>query len=401
MKITNCRDSQSEVDPGCTLRPGHWPGKLWQRLPLFWKNYAVTVVVVTFMIAVVEASEMFFYSLPLLSRLPGTDSQKEVIAWVVVVIMGTLSISYILTRFTLKPFQLLLTASQKLADGRLNTRISGETVSRQDEVGELTRGFNQMAEALASTIETERRLLRDISHELRSPLARLRLATNLIDKKLNGGEMGPEASFEDSGRSLGATKTYLDQIEADLILMDDLIEQLLEHARLEMAESHSLLKEFRFDQLDLVPIIRAATSAVKLSAAQEGKAVELTLPDKLTINGDSRLMRRLIDNLLKNALQYTRLDSTVILNLEKQEGSALLTIIDQGPGVAPSHLKSIFKPFYRADDSRSRHNGGFGLGLAIAWQIANLHKGTIRADNRAPVVGGGLKVTVTIPYKAS
>jgi len=249
--------------------------------------------------------------------------------------------------------------------------------NRRDELGELARSFNTMADRIQTLLAAERRLLLDISHELRSPLARLGVAVELA-------RSGEERSGEDR-------EHMLDRIQKEADRLNELVGELLQVTRVEGDPTKQKLETVRLDELlgDLV-----------YDSLLEAKAKECTLllkaPDAVTLTGDEELIRRALENVLRNAIRYAPHASAVDVELVRTGSSAQVRVRDYGPGVPEESLPRIFDPFYRVDSDRNRASGGLGLGLAIARRSVELHKGRLTAQNARP----GLLVAIEFPIAA-
>jgi signal transduction histidine kinase len=241
--------------------------------------------------------------------------------------------------------------------------------SRKDELGELARSFNQMAGRIQTLLAAERRLLLDISHELRSPLARLGVAVELA-------------------RSGEDREHMLDRIQKEADRLNELVAELLQVTRVEADPSMQRNDPVHLDELlgDLV-----------YDSLLEAKAKDCTLllkaPVPAILWGDEELLRRALENVIRNAIRYAPRNTSVDIELTKSAAAALVTVRDYGPGVPTEALPRIFDPFYRVDSDRNRASGGLGLGLAIARRSVELHKGKLSAQNANP----GLLVTIQLP----
>jgi two-component system sensor histidine kinase CpxA len=260
----------------------------------------------------------------------------------------------------------LRAASRKLADGALDTRISVRERGG-DETDELARDFNSMAQQLQDRMQAQRRLLGDVSHELRSPLARLRIALALAQENGDGDA------------------AYLARIEQETERLEDLISQLL--------DSQSGAVELD-DHIDLVPLLTELCDDANFEGQESHRSIDLSTGTRQAIvetAGD--LLHKAFDNLIRNALLHTPDDSTVRVELRRQAREYIVRITDQGPGVPEEDLEKIFDAFYRVDPSRQRGSGGYGLGLSIARRAIERHGGSLVAENAHP----GLAVTVHLP----
>jgi two-component system sensor histidine kinase CpxA len=360
---------------------------LWNRTSLFAKIYLLFLLRVGVVTGLGETSEDLTEMLSSLVNLPGTPVEREVVIWLATVIMSALGGGFILSTISTRSLSRLHVAVEQLSQGNLDTRIHGDDLKRGDELGELSRGFNRMADSLMGLLENERRLLRDISHELRSPLARMKMALELLDQEI---AMSPP----------DAAEKYLGHLGRDLKKMDEMVRQLLERARLNafgLRESGAELDFYKPEEVDLGPLVEESIQETLRSSGDENKTIVRDLPDRAILWADPHLLRRITDNLIKNAFIYTAPGTSVNVRLACGADSLTLEVLDHGPGVRPEHLENIFRPFYRTDEARERVSGGFGLGLAIVWQAVHVLQGTIWAENADDVEGGGLRLTVTLP----
>jgi len=241
----------------------------------------------------------------------------------------------------------------------------------------LVRDFDSMAGRLQAMVKAQSRLWSDISHELRSPLARLSVALELARQR-----SGPNAT--------GA----LERITLESERLNELIGRLLTIARLDSGE----------DKVEKSPVpLEELVSEVAKDAEFEAQSrqchVKFTSREDFTLMGNATLLRSAVENVVRNAIRYTKEGTNVEILLagDDRAKTALLTIDDSGPGVPPDALDKIFRPFYRIDDARGRQTGGVGLGLAITERSVLLHGGTIRALNRPE---GGLRVEIRLPVNA-
>lgn len=278
-----------------------------------------------------------------------------------------------LARYLTAPLGKLQTATRALSAGQLSVRVRPELGPRNDEVGALGEDFDRMAERLQQLLEAQARLLRDVSHELRSPLARLQVALGLARR---GGE--------------GQTSA-LDRIEHEAVRVDELIGQLLTLTRLESGAS-----ERRQDRVRLDRLLSSVAADAGFESTERNRRVSLESNDHCEIDGDEALLRSALDNLVRNAVRHTLENTCVELALEVQSArhEAVISIRDHGPGVPEEFLSRLFDPFFRVEDDRNRNSGGQGLGLAIALRALRQHGGSIQASNN---LGGGLTMTVRIP----
>jgi len=281
-----------------------------------------------------------------------------------IVISGVLC--FLLSRLLTRRVRALQGASQRLADGDLDARIAVRD-SGGDETDALARDFNSMAEQLQTRIDSQKRLLQDVSHELRSPLARLRIALALAQEQ-------PDS-----------TDKQLARIEQEAERLDELIGQLLSS----QAESISL-----DTHIDLVPLLRDLAKDADFEGKPDGKRVALfTDREEAIVASSGDLLQKCFENILRNALKYTSTDTEVTVDLRVTNDGFSVCIEDRGPGVPENELERIFDPLYRVDTVRHRATGGYGLGLAIARRAIEQHGGELQALN----TGDGLRVIAVLP----
>jgi two-component system sensor histidine kinase CpxA len=260
----------------------------------------------------------------------------------------------------------LQTAVDRFGKGDLDSRAEE---SRHDELGELAGTFNRMADRIQTLLAAERRLLLDVSHELRSPLARLSVAVELA-------------------RSGGDSGLPLDRIQKEADRLNDLITQMLEVTRVEGDPGARKLTHIHLDQL-----IGGLVDDCSIEAHARGCSLEMAKGPSIAIDGDGELLRRAIENVMRNAIRHAPPDSKIEVSLGNGGGRAKVRVRDYGPGVPEDALPRLFDPFYRVDTDRNRGSGGVGLGLSIARRAVELHHGSLRASNASP----GLLVEIELP----
>ena len=276
----------------------------------------------------------------------------------------------LLARYLTRPITRLRAAAQKIASGNLSARAGTNSV-QHDEVGQLVKDFDHMAERLEVLIGAQQRLISDVSHELRSPLTRLKLALDLARSDSNG-----------------FTPT-LDRIEREAERLTSLVGMLLTLSRLEAGES---APESTMVQ---IPDLLAEISAdVEIEAQSRGCSVDIDRMQECWIEGNQELLRSAFENVVRNAIRYTQPGTSVRVSAKCEGNDVRVIVQDRGPGVPESELDKVFKPFYRVDTSRERRTGGVGLGLAIAERAVKLHNGKISAGN---LPGGGFQVEISLP----
>lgn len=266
------------------------------------------------------------------------------------------------------PVRSLQKAVERFGRGDLTARVNS---TRRDELGQLARTFDRMAGRIETLLAAERRLLLDISHELRSPLARLGVAVELAR----------------SGEDLDSA---LNRIQKESDRLNSLVGQLLQVTRAEGDPNSLRRNPVRLDEL-----LQQLVEDAHIEAAARGCSLEYGRREPVTVEGDPELLRRAVENVIRNAIRYSPKESSVEISLARNDGKALVDVRDHGPGVPEEALPRLFDPFYRVESDRDRASGGIGLGLSIARRAIELHKGAIRARNANP----GLQVELELPAR--
>jgi len=282
------------------------------------------------------------------------------------VIGATLLLCWLASVGVISPVRRIAASIALFGQGNLSVRVQ---TNRQDEIGQLGRSFNQMAERLQRLIVSERRLLGDISHELRSPLARLKFAIKLA-------------------RTSADNKTALDRIERDVDRIASLVADIVDITFIESdPAAHSAKIECTGEIVD--DVVRDC------AVEAEMRACRIAVNGRLAgqVQGNRELLRRAVENVLRNAIRYSPEHSTIDVSISEDSSSANIAVRDYGPGVPDDALTRIFDPFFRVEEARDAMSGGSGLGLSIAKQAVQVHHGTIVAENASP----GLRVQITIP----
>jgi two-component system, OmpR family, sensor kinase len=282
-----------------------------------------------------------------------------------VLLMGV-GLCLVLARHLTRPVRRLQRAVERFGHGDLSAR-SGSV--RRDELGELARTFDRMADRIETLLAAERRLLADISHELRSPLARLGVAIELA-------------------RSSDNLEAPLNRIQKESDRLNALVGQLLQVTRAE-GDPASL----RRDPVRLDDLVEQLVDDSAIEAASHGCSVKYAQREPVTVAGDAELLRRAVENVIRNAIRYSPRDTDVEVKLARSNGHVVVDVRDHGPGVPEESLNRLFDAFYRVETDRNRNTGGIGLGLSIARRAIELHKGKIRARNAQP----GLEVELELP----
>ena len=308
---------------------------------------------------------------PLSERVPGD------ILWTLK--LGALPsalVCLLIAHYLTKPIERLRDATHEMARGNLDIHVGSNLGNRRDEIADLMRDFDAMAAELRKQIQSERSLLSGVSHELRSPIARIRLALTLA------------RHADDRER-----EEMLDRIEQDTIQLDSMLEQILTVSRLESGQIKP-----KFEPLSLNDLVEDVLHDAKFEAAATHTTITYASVGEVQVNADPGMLRSAIENVVRNAIFYSGEGGKIEVEMGAGDKSASLTVRDNGPGVPEEKLKLIFDPFYRVDDSRGTTTGGMGLGLALADNAMRAHDGAIMAGNLQP---HGLSVTLIMPRLAS
>ncbi|MBX3688663.1 ATP-binding protein [Dokdonella sp.] len=319
--------------------------------------------------AMVAAREGSFFA-RLMARRPTWFWQNILVA-----MAASAALSLLLAWYVSSPLQRIRASTHRFAEGDLDARVGRIRFGRSAEVVALATEFDAMAERIKTLVESHRRLVRDVSHELRSPLARQRVALEL-------------ARDGDSAQVQGS----LDRIEREADRLEGMLAQSLELSRLETT-SDALVDDIALDALLEDVILNA-----DYEGALRSRKVVLAERAHLQLIGSHAALYSAFENVIRNALAYTADGSTVVVRLLREGDVAHILVRDRGPGVADPELARIFEPFYRTDSARTRGSGGTGLGLAIAARAIKRHRGSIQARNAE---GGGLEVTIKLPLKTT
>jgi len=298
----------------------------------------------------------------------------------VIAIISSGLVCYFLSWYMTKPIVRLRSAARQLAAGDLTARAGGSATMRRDEVAGLMRDFDAMAERIETLLKAQSRLLNDISHELRSPLARLNVALGLARQRA-----GVESA------------DMLDRIELEASRLNELIGRILTLARLEDGEQLVPQTPVALDE-----IVTSVTEDAEFEAQARRTHVRASIPEgDWEVRGNASLLHSAVENVVRNAIRYTHEGTSVDVELTSErkgaENEAVLRVSDSGPGVPSEALVKLFEPFYRLDEARGRQTGGVGLGLAITERAVRFHGGKVRASNRSE---GGLTVEIRLPLIA-
>jgi len=325
------------------------------------------------------SGQTYFVAMSLPDRPPTQNLVKGIthgfLGWRLLLLLAiTAVVCYLLAHSLTSPISRLRHATRQFAAGDLSVRI-GSQVRGKNELSELAHDFDEMAGKIEALIETQKNLLRDISHELRSPLTRLGIALEL-------------ARLQDSPELKNKS---LARIELEAERMNTMIGQLLNLTRLENGASNEPFQEF-----DLQGLLADLVADANYEAKTRQCTVVYNAPEVVVYFGSQSLLAQALENVIRNAVKYTADNSTVTVDLTRSTEHLSIQIADQGPGVPDEALLKLFEPFYRVAAARDRQSGGSGIGLAIAEQAVKLHSGTISAAN---IPTGGLLIEVNLPIK--
>lgn len=278
-------------------------------------------------------------------------------------------VAWLIARTFGKPIVELQMAVRQLAAGDTDARVPSRLARRQDELGTLAADFNSMADQLSRLIQNREQLLREMSHELRSPLARI------------------EASLALSGEKGEPLDKVKDRIRREIATIDNAIGEMQRYSRLDATTGMSQ-RLLRIDRL-----LGRLVDVEKVEADASGCRLELRADNDLAVVGDPKLLRSGIENIVRNAIRFAPDGSVVEIEARRQDKIAKVVVGDRGPGVPAEHLEHIFEPYFRVHSGK-KDSSGSGLGLAIAQRVFEVHGGSIVAEERP---GGGLNVIAKLP----
>lgn len=304
---------------------------------------------------------------------PGEMRRKPPLLLISLVLLISAFLCSLIAWSLVKPIKQLQEATKRMASGELTSRV-GSASYRGDEIGQLGRDFNHMAEQIETLLNGQKRLLGDISHELRSPLTRMQLAIGI-------------AQQQDPSVSSASNAQALARIEKEAHQMEHMVAQVLMLSRLDSNARTSQKRIINFDAL-----LTGLLADCEFEAKSMDKQLSVNIECDANISADEDLLASGIENVLRNALKYA--ERHVSFTLCIQDKVAELVICDDGVGIPESDLSHIFQPFYRVSSARERDSGGIGLGLAIASRAVAVHNGKITAHNQ---IKGGLCVHIRLP----
>jgi two-component system sensor histidine kinase CpxA len=280
-------------------------------------------------------------------------------------------ISLLLAAYITLPLSRIRASARRVARGDLSAQIGDLKFGRSAEMLALAQEFDQMTARLRDLVEGQRRLIRDVSHEMRSPLSRLRVALELARAQVSG----------DAG-------TQLDRIEREAERLEEMIAQAIQLTRMETTAPSKV------ENVALDLLIADVAGDAAFEAQARPCALHIAQSAPLAVRAEADLLTSAIENVVRNAVKYTSPDTTVSIRLDQVAEQARLRVRDCGPGVADADCVRIFEPYYRTDAARQRKSGGSGLGLAIAKRAVERQGGRIHAVNAE---GGGLEVEILLP----
>ncbi len=343
------------------------------RATLFWK--LLLALCVSMLLSIVAALAYFRYSIGVLDHPPpglqtiGPLPLVPLVTGMVAMVLVGGAVAWYLA----VPLRLLSQGLRTVAQGRFDARVGPLLKGRRDEIADLAADFDSMAEQLQRLSQSRQTLMHDISHELRSPLARMQVAIGLMRQ------------------DPAQTEAMVDRIEKESDRLDVLVEELLTFHRLEAAP-----ESWRADHIDVLDLLHGITEDADFEARTRGRQVSIEASVAFVAYGRGELLYRAYENVIRNAVKYTA-EGTVVevaARVDEADDRLIVTVADRGPGVPDADHGIMFEPFTRLDASQAVR--GAGLGLAIARRALRLHDGTITASQR---MGGGLVMTIGLPRR--
>jgi len=284
------------------------------------------------------------------------------------------SLCYLMAIYVTRPLQALKRATRRIADGDLSVRIKPEIQGRSADIADLGDDFDHMVERLQQSMDEQKRLIKDVSHELRSPLMRLQFALGLAQQRSNGSV---DAELE----RIKSAADYLNNIISDIL-------------SLPISENESWTLN---DTVDLKTLLETLLDSYQEQAKSSGLTLNLNCLHEALAPTHGDTLVGVFENLITNALRYSHTNTSIDIEVKREANTFIVHVCDHGPGLDEKQLEAIFKPFYRTDEARDRSSGGYGLGLAIAQRTVALHGGKVVASNNPE---GGLCVSVQLPCGA-
>ena len=340
-----------------------YPGMLfWKLLLALWVSMALSIVAAVVYLTSVGAVEPRLPGVTTIGPLPLVPLVSGMVAMLLV---GAAAAWYLAV-----PLHHLRAGLHQVAQGRFDVRVSPLMRGRRDELAELAEDFDRMAAQLQELTQARQLLLHDISHEMRSPLARMQAAIGLLRQ------------------DAALVPAMIDRIERESVRMDTLVEELLTLHRLEAAPD-----SWTLDTIDVLDLLNAVAEDADFEARAASRAVDIDAPGKFVVRVKGELLHRAFENVVRNAVKYTAAGTVVEVRAttEREGHELVVTVADRGPGVTEPSRLLMFEPFIRLDESPAVR--GFGLGLAIARRALAVNNGSIDASHRE---GGGLLMTIRL-----
>jgi signal transduction histidine kinase len=324
----------------------------------------------TLAVGIHESGELVAYVITDRFQFRRPLSRQVVLAAIILLLV--LAGSLLFARSLAVPLRRLAQVARAFGGGQLGARVR---LNRRDELGAVANAFDDMADRITALLQSQRELLANVSHELRTPLARIRVALDLATEG-----------------DADAARDALENINTDFGDLNRLVEDVLAAARLDLGSSVPGGLPLRRDRVVLAEF--AAAVAARFQLLYPTEHLQLEIDAELTLEGDSALLRRVVDNLIDNARKYSEPDSPITLSAHREGAGICLAVIDHGMGIEAKDLPHIFTPFFRADRSRTRRTGGVGMGLTLVRRIVSAHGGSIEVMSE---VGVGTQVYVRLP----
>lgn len=290
------------------------------------------------------------------------------LALTITLLISTL-VCYLLARYMSTPVRRLSRASHQLAQGNLDVRI--DDTKRRDEIADLGKDFNLMASEIQSLLHTQKQLLQDVSHELRSPIARLRVALALARREVANKDQ------------------YLDRLDKDLDRLDSLVAEVLTLSQLNSVKHPK-------EDLNISQLTESIVKDCQFEAAQRDCVIKARIEPDVELYASPELLRRAIENIIRNALKFSPEKASIEVSLKSVESKIMIIVSDEGPGIPEDQTSKLFDPFVRLDSARGHAPGGYGLGLSIAKKAIEIHQGSISMENREQ---RGLRVLIELPTR--
>jgi signal transduction histidine kinase len=306
------------------------------------------------------------------SRVPPRTREKILLAveWLLSLLMIGI-IGWWVARSVSRPVEAMRAATRRMASGEFATRVEQRWIGKHDELGQLARDFNAMAERIEILVAHERGVLQDLSHELRSPLARLHLILDLAQHSSHPHEAA----------------SHFQRAEQEIVRMDRMTGEMLALSRLEGG-----LPGMEREAIDIAELVKDRVAAAHIDAEARGIVLQMSEMEPMVAQGSGLLLERAMDNVLANAIKFSPSDGIVHIALTGLAMQAELRIRDHGPGVPEEELDLLFRPFFRGTNAAQA--GGHGLGLAIVQRVMQTHGGEVVARNAD---GGGLEIIMRLP----